>query len=1128
MKKYNFINNLLGWVTFAIAAFVYCSTIEPTASFWDCPEFITTAYKLEVGHPPGAPFFMLTANFFSQFVNDPAYVAKMVNTMSALLSAACILFLFWTITHLTRKLLCKDGEEPNLAKLIAIMGSGLVGSLAYTFSDTFWFSAVEGEVYAYSSLFTAVVFWLILKWENHADEPHSDRWLILIAYLIGLSIGVHLLNLLCIPAIVLVFYYKKNPKADLKGSIFALIISALLIAAVLYGIVPGVVKVGGWFELFFVNFLGFSFNTGLYIYIILLTAIVIWAIYESYQEKNRMRMNISFLLNIALLGIPFYGHQYSILIGIVVLAAVGFLLWRKADSKFHITARVMNTSLLCLLMIMIGYSSYAIIVIRSTANTPMDQNSPEDIFTLGDYLGREQYGTRPLFYGPAYTSKVEYIPKDGYCTPKQTEGAPVYQRKEKSSKDEKDSYELIRHKTDYIYAQNMFFPRMWSADHASSYESIIGGINGEEVPYDQCGEMLFVKMPSQWDNIRFFFQYQLNFMYWRYFMWNFAGRQNDIQGYGEPEHGNWITGFSWLDNAMLGNQELLPETLKENKGHNVFYCLPLLLGLIGLFWQAYKGERGIQQFWVTFFLFFMTGIAIVLYLNQTPNQPRERDYAYAASFYAFTIWIGLGVAGLIQLLQKKMNPTLVASLVSILCLLVPIQMASQTWDDHDRSGRYTCRDFGQNYLMTLPEGGHPIIFTNGDNDTFPLWYNQDVEGFRNDARVCNLSYLQTDWYIDQMRRPCYDSPSLPISWDRIEYVTGTNEYVQVRPEMEEEIRRLYTEHPKEAIANFGANPFEVKNILKYWVRSKDNDLHCIPTDTLEITLDKDAIRRSGMMIPGDSIPEKMVISLNKKRGLYKYELMMLEMLANANWERPIFMAITVGSENHLGLDNFFLQEGLAYRLTPFNFAENGYVADGSREHAIDSEKMYTNLMTKYKFGGVDSDGIYLDETILRMSASHRRIFSLLIAQLLKEGKKDKALKALEYCEKVLPGKNIPHSYQSGSVDLAKAWLLVDKKNEANAILEEVGKNASEYCRYFLSLDASHLAASDFQFYLSVLHQCANNLKYGASPKSEEYSKLVDTYYNAYQIRFGGGTGSTTWETEEEDNLEETAAVDTVE
>ena len=525
MKQYKLVNNLVGWFAFVIAAFTYCMTIEPTASFWDCPEFITTGYKLEVGHPPGAPFFMLTANLFSQFTSDPSQVARMVNTMSALMSAACILFLFWRITHLVKKLICPDDKEMTLGKLITIMGSGLVGALAYTWSDTFWFSAVEGEVYAYSSLFTAVVFWLILKWESVANEPHSDRWLVLIAYLTGLSIGVHLLNLLCIPAIVLVYYYKKNPDANLKGSLLALTGSMVLVAAVLYGIVPGVVKVGGWFELLFVNSFGMPFNSGLIVYIILLAASIIWGVYESYTEKSRKRMNISFMVTIAMLGIPFYGYGWSsALIGIIILGILGVYLFADLNKKYQISARTLNTSLLCIMMIMVGYSSYALIVIRSTANTPMDQNSPEDIFTLGEYLGREQYGTRPLFYGQTYASKPALKEVDGGCVYDVTEGAPVYQRKEKATPDEKDSYEIVRHKTDYKYAQNMLFPRMYSDAHAQAYEDWLGGIKGVQVPYDQCGQMVMVKVPTQWDNIKFFFIYQLNYMYWRYFMWNFAGR----------------------------------------------------------------------------------------------------------------------------------------------------------------------------------------------------------------------------------------------------------------------------------------------------------------------------------------------------------------------------------------------------------------------------------------------------------------------------------------------------------------------------------------------------------------------------------------------------------------------------
>ena len=1056
MKQYKLVNNLVGWFAFLVAAITYCSTVEPTASFWDCPEFITTGYKLEVGHPPGAPFFMLVANLFSQFASDPTQVAYMVNIMNALMSAACILFLFWSITHLVKKLVCPDSQQMNLSKLITIMGSGLVGALAYTWSDTFWYSAVEGEVYAFSSLFTAVVFWLILKWENVANEPRSDRWLILIAYLTGLSIGVHLLNLLCIPAIVLVYYYKKNPNANLKGSLLALAGSGILVAAVLYGIVPGVVKVGGWFELLFVNSLGMPFNTGVIVYIILLAAAIIWGVYESYTEQSRKRMNISFLVTIAMLGIPFYGHGFgSIVIGLLVLGALGAYLFAKLDAKWQVSARTLNTTLLSIMMIMVGYSSYALIVIRSSANTPMDQNSPEDIFTLGEYLGREQYGTRPLFYGQTYASKPALKEVDGGCMYDVVEGAPVYQRKEKASADEKDSYEVVRHKTSYKYAQNMLFPRMYSEQHTQYYEDWLGGIEGRTVPYDQCGEILMVKIPTQWENIKFFFSYQVNFMYWRYFMWNFAGRQNDIQSNGEIEHGNWITGIKFIDNFLVGNQEFLPSDLKNNKGHNVFFCLPLILGIIGLFWQAYKGEKGIQQFWVVFFLFFMTGLAIVLYLNQTPMQPRERDYAYAGSFYAFAIWIGMGVAGIAQWLEKKIGEKPAAVLATVLGLFVPVQMVSQTWDDHDRSGRYTTSEFGQNYLNSLPEEGNPIIFTNGDNDTFPLWYNQEVEGNRTDVRVCNLSYLQTDWYIDQMKRDSYDSPAVPIEWSRLEYVQGHNEAVSIRPEMMKTINEFYKQNPTEAAKEFGDNPYELKNILRHWVREPKLGQQIIPTDSLVIKLDKEAIKRSGMMIPDSlhgQIPEYMTISLKGKRMLYKSELMMLEMLANTNWERPMYMAITVGQENHLNLGNNFMQEGLAYRITPFNTTD--------MNARIDSEKMYDNLMHKFKFGGIDKDGLYLDETVLRMCQTHRRLFVQVAGQLIKEGKYDKALKALDYSQQVIPSKNVPHDYvMSSSKEMADDYIALGEYAKASAILDELGNKAVEYITWYMSLDDERLALS---------------------------------------------------------------------
>ena len=1059
MKQYKLVNNVLGWLTFFVAAFVYCSTIEPTASFWDCPEFITTGYKLEVGHPPGAPFFMLTANLFSQFASDPSQVARMVNTMSALLSATTILFLFWSITHLARKLILKDWSEMTLGKLIAIQASGLVGALIYTFSDTFWFSAVEGEVYAYSSAFTAIVFWLILKWEDHADEPHSDRWLVLIAYMTGLSIGVHLLNLLCLPAIVLVYCYRRFPHIELKGSLLALVGSFVLVAAVLYGVVPGIITVAGWFELLFVNTLGCPFNTGEIIYIVLLVAIVIWAIYESYVDKSFKRQNISFVLSVGMLGIPFRGMTWGAgLLGLVILVALYFgLNYRKKIGKELVpvvTARFKNTALLCMLMLMIGYSSYAVIVIRSAANPPMDQNSPEDVFTLGSYLSRDQYGDSPLLYGQAYTSQVAYDVDGNMCVPKHKEGAAIWQRKEKASEGEKDSYFVVSHKDKLIYAQNMVFPRMHSSAHAGAYENWMGGVEGTQVPYDRCGEPVMVKMPTQMENIRFFLSYQCNFMYWRYFMWNFAGRQNDIQGNGEPEHGNWITGISFIDDWMLGDQSKMPAELKANKGHNVFYCLPLLLGLIGLFWQAWRGQRGIRQFWVVFFLFFMTGLAIVLYLNQTPQQPRERDYAYAGSFYAYAIWCGLGVLAIYDMLKKKLkgNDVAVAGVVGVACLLVPIQMASQTWDDHDRSGRYTCRDFGQNYLMTLQDKGNPIIFTNGDNDTFPLWYNQETEGVRTDARVCNLSYLQTDWYIDQMKRPAYDSPSVPITWPRIDFCSGTNDYIEVRPAMKQQLLDFYREYPKEARAAFGDEPFEVKNIMKYWVRSKDNDTHVIPTDTLYITIDKEAVHRSGMMMASDTIPDRMVISLAGKRAIYKNDMMMLEMLAQCNWERPLYVATTVGSDNYMNLGDNFVQEGLAYRITPFNTK-----APGAKN--FDTEKVYNNVMNRFKWGGLDKPGLYIDETVMRMCYTHRHLLAQLAMQLIAEGQNAKAEKVLRKAEKVLPEYNVPYTFMSGAADMARAYALIGKKADAARILNKVWADAKSYADYYLQLTGSRFMMS---------------------------------------------------------------------
>jgi len=1096
--NYKRLNTIIGWLVFAVAAFTYCATIEPTASFWDCPEFITTGYKLEVGHPPGAPIFMLTANLFSQFTSDPAKVAMMVNTMSALLSALCILFLFWSITMLVKKLVA-DTKEPDMWQMITIFGSGIVGALAYTWSDTFWFSAVEGEVYAYSSFCTAVTFWLILKWEENADQPHSARWLVLIAYLIGVSVGVHLLNLLCITAIVLVYYFKKAQNPTWKGGLLAFCLSGVIIAAVLYGIVPGIVKVGGWFELLFVNGLGLPFNTGLIIYIILLAGLLIWGVYETQRGDRDRLMYLSFLLTIAFAGIPFYGHKASgIILGIVILAAGAYYLFANAiPQNVKPSANILNTIMLCVMMITIGYSSYAVIVIRSTANPPMDQNSPEDIFSLGDYLAREQYGSRPLLYGQAYSSEFEYRynPEEKYYEPVYEVKGKAYGRVEKKSADEKDRYYVMDEKREWKYAQNMLFPRMYSSDpdHKREYISWCGGIKGHTYSYNLGGQNIKVTVPTQAENLRFFFRYQVNFMYWRYFLWNFAGRQNDTQNqFGELENGNWITGFKFIDRVLTGGDpDILPESMK-GKGHNVFYCLPLILGLLGLFWQIGKGKKGSQQFFVILALFIMTGLAIVIYLNQTPRQPRERDYAYAGSFYAYAIWIGLGVAALSDWIGSFAGKKIAPIVASVLCLLVPIQMVSQTWDDHDRSGRYTCRDFGQNYLTSLPQKGNPIIFTNGDNDTFPLWYNFETEGYRTDARCCNLSYLMTDWYIDQMKRPAYDSPALPISFERIDYQTGTNDAVAVRPNDKATLLKRYSRETVE-------NSFELNNVLDYWIKQH----HIIPTDTIWFKIDKDAVLRSGMKIPEQylgatdeetkaKMPDRMIISLQGKTRLYKNDIMMLDLLAHCNWERPLYMATTVPTSSYMNLGGYFLLEGLAFRITPFRW-------DLLTDNPVDSETMFNNMMN-FKFGGADNPDLYLDETVRRMCISHRRLYAQLASKLIEEGKNDKALMILNKVDEGISDKLLPQN-DWYSVETANLYLVLGDIEKGATIITDVTQNLLSQIYWYLSMNNRNLRRSqaDFKeiqkrlksYVLPMLSYCIDEQSYDAI--CAEFNSLCDEF-----------------------------------
>ena len=1023
MKHFKLYNNLVGWLTFAIAATTYLLTIEPTASFWDCGEFISSAFKLEVGHPPGAPFFMMTARLFTLFASDPSHVAMMVNSMSALCSAFTILFLFWTITHLARKILVKDDSDLSVAQTIAILGAGVVGGLAYTFSDTFWFSAVEGEVYAYSSLFTALVFWLILKWEDAADKPGSDRWLIIIAYMMGLSIGVHLLNLLAIPAIVLVYYFKKYTPS-IKGVIITLVASGAILAAILYGMIPGFVKVASQFELLFVNQLGLPFNSGLIIYLILSVLALCWAIYQTQFGKNELLIKISFITALTLLGVPFIGD--GLLLGLLIIAAaIGFLFFMK---KRAISRRWLNTIILCASVMLIGYASYSMIVIRSMANTPMDQNSPEDVFSLQYYLNREQYGDRPLLYGAMYSApeklKVvgntcEYIPK---------EGAPIWVQKEKTEPNEKDHYFISGTKHQGYEMDERFmmlFPRMYSSmpNHVTAYKSW-GDVKGTRIQVDRCGNMETMTCPTFGENLHFFFKYQLNFMYWRYFMWNFSGRQNDIQSHGEIDHGNWITGFNFIDNAMLGDQTNAPAIMRENKGHNRYFLLPLLLGILGILWQLGNDKKGHQSFWVTFTLFFMTGIAIVIYLNQTPYQPRERDYAYAGSFYAFSIWIGLGVLGLFQALNKKVPAKLAAILAFLLTIGIPVLMASENWDDHDRSGRTTARDFGANYLNTCAPNA--IIFSNGDNDTFPLWYNQEVEGVRTDMRVCNLSYLSADWYIDQMKRQAYESAPLPISWSRKDYVSGNLDISRV------------IDHP-----NFGGTmPLATALELIRYPNFIENGIGTVFASTVTVPVNKEQVLKTGTVHPKDSNQIVKELSIKLKRTLSKSELMVLEMINTNNWERPMYIAATVGEEYYPNIKQYFQLEGLAYRIVPIN----------SGTERINTEAMYENLMHKFKYGGIENPNVYLDETNLRMCRTFRLFFGELAAALIQEGQKDKAIEVLDYCFKVIPGESVPHDYTT--TVLASYYYELGKQEQGDYLVNLVANQIYERLDWIASLPSA--------------------------------------------------------------------------
>ncbi len=1102
MKRYRLINDVLGWVCFLVAAVTYLLTVEPTASFWDCPEFIAQGTKLEVGHPPGNPIFMLAARFFVNFAwGDMSKAALMVNSMSALLSAGTILLLFWTITHLVKRLIVKDDAgEVSLTQMLVIFGSGLCGALMYAWSDTFWFSAVEGEVYAFSSFCTALVFWLILKWENRADEPHSDRYLVLIAYIIGVSIAVHLLNLLCIPAIVLVIYYRKFKNTTASGSLAALGVSAVVVALILYGLVPGFIEIAQYFELFFVNTCGLSYNMGVLIYAMLFVAVMLWCIKALYKQDNTTTIRVSFLLAMILSGIPFIGS--SMWIPAVIIAALAVYLF--AAKKLPV--RILTLCALSVLVIFVGYSSYALLLIRSHANPPMNQNAPDNVFSLSSYLNREQYGDRPLFYGPSFKSTVLYqVDNTGNYNFMKKPATTVYEKRVKDAPGDADRYDSFERDTRYVMTPNMLFPRMYSSapNHPTGYlewtnlrESDLP-LKEAPVLVDADGNTLQTAQlpaPSFAQNMRYFFNYQVNYMYWRYFLWNFAGRQNDMAGNGEANRGNWISGIPFIDNFRLGDQSLLPDDFgKGNKGHNVFFMLPLLMGIIGLSWQAFHSKRGIEQFWVIFFFFFMTGLAIVLYLNQPPLQPRERDYAFAGSFYAFAIWVGMGVAGLWALVNSIMNnprgekeprkAMAVACATLAVGLLVPLQVVSQTWDDHDRSGRYTTRDFGMNYLASLDDNA--IIFTNGDNDTFPLWYAQEVEGFRTDVRVVNLSYLTTDWYANQMRVATDGGAAIDVSARPADYAFDRMQYNYFDPEnMKTERVNALT-----ALEDLYHNPEATWKGARIW-----------RYPYMFIPANPDAAAKAGVIAQSEApaAEEAIEVSLykdpkNPASGATLSQALSLDMIATSaknGWNRPAYFAMTVPDEYYLSLSPYLRNTGLAYQVTPLRNP------DGENATWTDTDKMYRNVTEKFRWGGLDQLGengnIYLDETVRRMVTTHRSAMVDLAYALLVEGynaahpvtdsitgvtheadtvyaadRYGKAARVLDLIEEKLPAKHSPYSiqigYQIADVYLRLAAETGDKKlhEKGMKILEDELLRYGAYIPYFMELRRS-LPASGFQ------------------------------------------------------------------
>lgn len=1018
--KFQTLNNIGGWVAFAVAFITYALTIEPTTSFWDCGEYIATSYKLLVGHPPGAPTFMMLGRLFSLFVSTE-YVAMAINLMSALSSALCILFMFWSGTYLAKKFI--PGEELTGANAIAVLGSAMVGALAFTFSDTFWFSAVEGEVYAMSSFCTALVFWGILKWESVADQPHSTKWLVFIWFVIGLSIGVHLLNLLAIPAIVFVYYFKRYTPT-LKGSAIAFVLSVFILGFVQIILIPQVVNISAKFELLFTNSFGMPFHTG------------------------------SIVFGLLVIGALTYGLMYT-------------------QKRNQVLA---NTALLSFTVLLIGYTSFGMIMIRSNASPTIDQNNPENMVNLLSYLKREQYGDSPLVKGYSFNSPLDN--RKPYL-----DGSPVYYPDPETGR-----YEIADDKKGSIpnYASefDILFPRMWSSksNHVSAYKAW-SNFKGKPIQYRTIdGQTQTIYKPTFGENITFFVKYQLYWMWGRYFMWNFAGRQNDTQGHGiDPNQftdGNWISGIKPLDEARLGNMDKLPTELTEDqRALNKYYMLPFILGLIGLFLQ-YKYDR--QGAIIVFLLFLFTGIAIAVYLNNYPYQPRERDYAFVGSFYAFAFWIGLGVMGLYREFRDKVNPKLLATGVTAVSFLaVPVLMAAQNWDDHDRSDRYTAREIARNYLDSCDKNA--ILFTNGDNDTFPLWYLQEVEGYRTDVRVCNLMLLNTDWYIEQMARKAYDGDGIPISMTVDQYRQGTRDFIR------------YGELP-------GINPdrhYDIKKIVplitqdKYRQRLSDGSMdNILPTRRFKLAVPKERVIENGTVAPelADQIVDEIQWK-TKGRYIMKNELALLDMLANFDWERPLYFSITMGTDSYYGLQDYFQQEGFAYRLVPIKTTSG----QQRRFGRVDTDLMYRRMVEDFEWGGYGDDAIFLDENNLRFVTNIRFTFARLAGALYEEGKNEKAERALDRCLEVTM--NYQVSRDGTLLPIIEEYFRLGKNEKAVELARKVFKRESEFAEYYLSLspDKIRIVQPNLQQSIGVIGQIGRVAQnYGAE------NDFIQEMQNAFQ------------------------------